>query len=66
MQRSAIGPSAAKVQDVGSGATNRSQREKLIGASRRRDIERRFNLINEEPGWAGAYQTISLLRSIYR
>ena len=37
-----------------------------LDAITRRDIEGRFNLITEEHGWAGANQTISLLRSIYR
>ena len=41
-------------------------RNRPLDAIARRDIEGRFNLITEEHGWAGANQTISLLRSIYR
>ncbi len=41
-------------------------RNRPLDAITRRDIEGRFNLITEEHGWAGANQTISLLRSIYR
>ena len=32
----------------------------------RQDVEDRFNLINARHGWAGANQTLSMLRSIYR
>ena len=32
----------------------------------RRDVEARFHRITERHGWAGANQTLSLLRSIYR
>ena len=32
----------------------------------RQDVEDRFNLVNARHGWAGANQTLSMLRSIYR
>ncbi len=32
----------------------------------RQDVEDRFNFINARHGWAGANQTLSMLRSIYR
>ena len=32
----------------------------------RQDVEERFNLITAKHGWAGANQTMSMLRSIYR
>ena len=37
-----------------------------LNAITRRDVEARFNRISEKHGWAGANQTLSLLRSIYR
>ena len=37
-----------------------------LNAISRRDVETRFNRITERHGWAGANQTLSMLRSIYR
>ena len=37
-----------------------------LSAISRRDVERRFHRITEKHGWAGANQTLSMLRSIYR
>ena len=37
-----------------------------LSAISRRDVERRFHRITEKHGWAGATQTLSMLRSIYR
>lgn len=37
-----------------------------LNAISRRDVEARFHRITQKHGWAGANQTISLLRSIYR
>ena len=37
-----------------------------LDAIARRDVEARFNRITERHGWAGANQTMSMLRSIYR
>ena len=37
-----------------------------LNAISRRDVEARFHRITERHGWAGANQTMSLLRSIYR
>ena len=37
-----------------------------LNAISRRDVETRFNRITEKHGWAGANQTLSMLRSIYR
>ena len=37
-----------------------------LNAISRRDVEARFHRITEKHGWAGANQTMSMLRSIYR
>ena len=37
-----------------------------LSAISRRDVERRFHRITDKHGWAGANQTMSMLRSIYR
>ncbi|MCY4514210.1 MAG: integrase family protein [Candidatus Tectomicrobia bacterium] len=37
-----------------------------LNAITRRDVEMRFNQITEKHGWAGANQTISMLRTVYR
>ncbi len=37
-----------------------------LSAISRRDVERRFHRITDKHGWAGANQTLSMLRSIYR
>ena len=41
-------------------------RARPLDAISRRDVERKFDLITEQHGWAAANQTISLLRSIFR
>ena len=37
-----------------------------LRAISRRDVEARFHRITDKHGWAGANQTMSMLRSIYR
>ena len=37
-----------------------------LSAISRRDVERRFHRITDKHGWAGANQTLSMLRSVYR
>ena len=37
-----------------------------LNAITRRDVQARFLRITEKHGWAGANQTMSMLRSIYR
>ena len=66
-----------KVNPIRSAKTSKVYRQNLrvnlpdwvnrpLNAITRRDVEARFLRITEKHGWAGAHQTMKMLRSLYR